>query len=175
MTDQTNPKDIIGSKKTPLSLIPPAGLEEIAKAMKNGADKYSAYNWRDKKVQYLIYIDAIMRHAQALIEREDIAEDSGVHHLGHIGANACILLDAIKYDRLVDNRPNNPNSSLLEPFVVKANAEPQGGGGYNGKFDIQAYPTTEKTVNVEHVKDAYACQTKQCRCGKITISTPKGC
>lgn len=103
--DDTNPKDLIGAKKTAISLVPPEGIREIAKAMKNGADKYGSYNWRDKKVQYMIYLDAIMRHTLALIDREDIAEDSKVHHLGHIGANATILLDAIKYDCLVDNRP----------------------------------------------------------------------
>lgn len=103
--DDTNPKDLIGCKKDSISLVPPEGIKEISKAMKNGAEKYGAYNWRDKKVQYMIYLDAIYRHTLALVDREDVAEDSQVHHLGHIGANVCILLDAIKYNCIIDNRP----------------------------------------------------------------------
>lgn len=110
----SNPKDLIGATKTPLTLIPPEGLKHIALAMQNGAKKYGAYNWRNKKVQYMIYLDAILRHALSLIDREDIAEDSQVHHLGHIGANVAILLDAIKYGCLIDNRPENPNHGKIE-------------------------------------------------------------
>lgn len=107
--DTTNPKDLIGATKDPIGLVPPEGIRQISLAMKNGADKYGAYNWRDKKVQYQIYLDAILRHTLALIDREDVAEDSQVHHLAHVGANVCILLDAIKQNCLVDNRPIKPS------------------------------------------------------------------
>lgn len=117
MTDKTNPKDLMGAKKDPISLVPPEGIRCIAKAMYYGAYEakrldgtkgYGPYNWRDNKIQYSIYLDAILRHTLALIDRLDIDPDSHQHHLGHIGANVCILLDAMKYGCLVDNRPKLP-------------------------------------------------------------------
>lgn len=117
--DITNPKDLMGQKKDLLSLVPPEGIRMIAKAMKYGAYEakqvdgtrgYGLYNWRDKKVKYSIYLDAILRHVLELIERNELDKDSNIHHLGHIGANICILLDAMKYNCLVDDRPEIPSA-----------------------------------------------------------------
>src|SRR5690348_13335418 len=95
-TDSTNPKDLIGLKKIRLSYYPPAGYIHGAAAMENGAIKYGPYNFRKTKIQYMVYLDAILRHTMALIDGEDLAEDSGVHHLGHINATTALLLDAIE-------------------------------------------------------------------------------
>lgn len=111
MNNSTNPKDLVGAKKPPLSLIPPVGLIHEAMALKNGADKYGAYNWRSKKVQSMIYIDAILRHAQCYLDGENYAEDSKVHHLAHIKACCSILLDATETGNLIDNRPPKGNAA----------------------------------------------------------------
>jgi hypothetical protein len=100
-----NPKDLLGVKKTNVSLLPAEGVLQGAKAMKHGADKYGAYNWRDNKVQAMIYIDAILRHTYEYLEGNDVDKDSGEHPIAHVIANGCLLMDAIKYDCLVDNRP----------------------------------------------------------------------
>jgi len=50
----TNPKDLEGNKKPPISLVPPSVLIHLAEAFKEGARKYGAYNWRTKKVQAMI-------------------------------------------------------------------------------------------------------------------------
>lgn len=114
MSDSTNPKDLIGMKKDPISLVPPEGIKQIARAMKYGAYEakqsdgtkgYGPYNWRNKQVQYSIYLDAILRHTLALVDGNDTDTDSGQHHLAHIGANVCLVLDAIKHQNLIDNRP----------------------------------------------------------------------
>ncbi len=107
----SNPKDIVGSKKTPLSLVPSEGIRQIALAMKSGADKYGVYNWRNKKVQTMIYIDAILRHTLEYLDREDKDKDSGLHPLAHVGANVVLLLDAIKHGNIIDNRPQNEEKS----------------------------------------------------------------
>lgn len=99
-----NPKDLLGIQKPSLSLVPSIGILKIAEAMKNGAGKYGAYNWRQNKVQMVIYLDAILRHTIALLDGEDIAIDSKLPHLSHIGANVCILLDAEAGGNLIDNR-----------------------------------------------------------------------
>lgn len=104
--DTTNPKDLLGVVKAPLSLLPPIAVAHGAHAMSDGATKYGPYNWREKKVKASIYVDACLRHLLAWQEGEECAPDSGVHHLGHGIACMGILLDAIAHGCLVDDRPN---------------------------------------------------------------------
>lgn len=104
----TNPKDLIGSKKVSITKLPLVAVLHGAHAMMNGAKKYGPYNWRGNKVQASIYADAILRHLGAWFDqKEEIAADSGVHHLGHLIASAAILLDALETGNLVDDRPEN--------------------------------------------------------------------
>lgn len=108
-----NPKDEGGNKKVPLALLPSAGIIHGARAMKNGADKYGPYNYRDKHILVMIYLDAIMRHLLSYLDGEECDEDSGVHHLGHIIANASIILDSRELGTIVDNRPTRGKASEL--------------------------------------------------------------
>ncbi len=124
--DKTNPKDLMGIKKTRISLLPAEGIRYGADAMEYGALRapradgglgYGPYNWRDKEVKYSIYLEATIRHALALLDREDLDPTSKVHHIGHIIANGAILADAIKHNCLIDDRPplptkGNPNAKL---------------------------------------------------------------
>ena len=115
-----NPKDSIGSKKSPLSLVPPSVIIHLAEAFREGAEKYGAYNWRTKKVQSLIYCDAIMRHLLAYIDGEDIDQESKKHHLDGVLASAGILIDATETGNLIDNRPVKGNASeLLTKYTRK--------------------------------------------------------
>lgn len=100
-----NPKDILGNQKISLTKFPLTALAHGAHAMMNGADKYGPYNWRAKNVKASIYIDAAMRHLAAWFEGEEVAKDSGVHHLGHAMACCAILLDAKETNCLNDDRP----------------------------------------------------------------------
>lgn len=114
-----DPKGEEGKKKPQLQLIPPVLNTQLANALAFGAyhrkDPYGPWNWRKNKVEYMTYIGAIKRHIDALLEREDVASDSGVHHLGHIAASCAIVLDAAKHGTLVDNRP--PAKLNSEPVV----------------------------------------------------------
>jgi hypothetical protein len=117
MIDETNPKDLIGITKVPMGLLPSAGKIHGAMAMKNGAAKYGPYNWREKKIKMTIYLDAIERHLLAVRDGEDIAQDSGISHLGHIIAGAAIILDAQVMDCLIDDRPKGgPAALVLDAF-----------------------------------------------------------
>jgi hypothetical protein len=100
-----NPKDLVGAKKVPLSLLPAVAVLHGSHAMVNGAKKYGAWNWRDKPVRASIYVDACLRHLLAWFDREEAAADSGVHHLGHAIACLAILLDAQEVGNLIDDRP----------------------------------------------------------------------
>jgi 5'(3')-deoxyribonucleotidase len=101
---QSNPKDSIGSDKIPLHLWPETATVLGSLGMLDGALKYGRSNFRAIGVRYSIYLDAIRRHGNALLEGEDNDPDSEIHHLGHILASAAILVDAMAADKLVDDR-----------------------------------------------------------------------
>lgn len=116
-----NPKDKIGRTKVAVGLLPAAGVIHGAAAAYYGAyqagDKqqgYGPYNWRiGPAISMTVYLDALERHILALRDGEDIAADSGVHHLGHVIAGAAIVLDALAIGNLIDDRPAKGAASKL--------------------------------------------------------------
>jgi hypothetical protein len=109
-----NPKDLIGAKKAPVDLVPPALLVGAAQALGDGAAKYGPYNWREYRVQSMTYLAAALRHILAFIDGEDVATDSGVLHLAHVAGCMAILLDAFGSGFIDDNRPpKGPAAKLL--------------------------------------------------------------
>lgn len=119
-SDSTNPKDKIGARKPNLHLIPPALWIHTAKAMENGAKKFSPYNWRENKVKGSIYVSAALRHLLSYLDGEDCASDSNVHHLGHAAACLGILLDAEATGNLIDDRPKAGQAAqLIEKFTER--------------------------------------------------------
>lgn len=116
--NSTNPKDLIGIKKPRLSLVPTSAMIHMSQAMANGADKYGPYNWREKKVQSGIYIDAALRHIMSYFDGEEVASDSGVKHLAHAMACLAILLDAEETGNLIDTRPvKGKAAEMIERFT----------------------------------------------------------
>lgn len=113
MAHGTNPKDLIGSKKVPVHLVPPASVIYQAAAMADGARKYGPYNWRKNKVMASIYVDACLRHLYAWLDGEEVAADSGVPHIGHALSCLGILADAKETGNLADDRPTPGASARL--------------------------------------------------------------
>lgn len=77
-------------------LIPPLALQEIARVLTYGGDKYGDDNWR--KVMAAAggptrYLDAALRHIQAWRMGEDSDGDSGRHPLAHAIVSLMFLLD----------------------------------------------------------------------------------
>lgn len=122
MEKGTNPKDLIGAKKVDIAQVPPVALLHEAMAFMDGDAKYGYRNWRGNKVSAKIYISACMRHLNAWAEGEEIASDSGVHHLGHARACLGILLDAQETGSLLDDRVAGSFSKVAERLndVVKS-------------------------------------------------------
>ncbi len=119
-----NPKDALGAAKVPLSLVPASAIIHCAEAFRNGAEKYGPYNWRQKNVRASIYVDAAMRHILSWFDGETLAEDSGVHHLGHAMACLSILLDAYECGSLEDDRPSQGRAAdLLDSLHREREAE----------------------------------------------------
>jgi hypothetical protein len=108
-----NPKDLMGVKKTRISLVPPASIIYQADAMEDGAFKYGPYNWREKKVGASIYYEACFRHLMAWYDGEEFAEDSKKHHLAHAIACIGIIIDAKETGNLIDDRPKKGSAAIL--------------------------------------------------------------
>lgn len=113
MTQGVNPKDLIGSMKVDLDLIPGPAEVQCALALTDGAVKYGPYNWREqgKPVQARVYTSAARRHLKKWFDGEDVDPESGASHLGHVMACCAILIDAQACGQLADNRPANGTTS----------------------------------------------------------------
>ena len=100
----SNPKDLVGSGKLPLHLVPSALTAAASVAFLNGALKYGRSNWRVAGVRASIYADAAYRHLAAWFEGEEVDPDDGVPHLSAVLACVGIILDARAAGKLNDDR-----------------------------------------------------------------------
>lgn len=104
-TKETNPKDAIGCKKPPMSVLPWPVLYEVGVGMLEGACKYRRHNYRAVGVRASIYFDATMRHMALWWEGEDLDPDSGLSHITKAIAGLVVLRDAQMRDMVTDDRP----------------------------------------------------------------------
>ena len=101
----SNPKDALGVKKIPMSVVPCNVIQEMALGMFEGAVKYGRHNYRAIGVKASVYYDATMRHLMQYWEGEDIDEDSGLSHISKALSSLCVLRDAMMQNKLNDDRP----------------------------------------------------------------------
>jgi len=150
-TKDTNPKDAVGTKKVPISVIPFTVLGELALALLEGARKYGRHNWRVAGVRASVYIDAvIMRHLAPFWEGEDIDRESGLSHITKAIAGLTVLRDSMIQGNWVDDRPPKAPKDWKEDLNKKA-AEiieryP------NAKEPYTAIKTTEVAEKPEEIK-----------------------
>lgn len=74
--------------KPRMDLLDPEHLEEIARVLTFGAEKYDAHNWR-KGIDVSRLVAAAYRHLGAINRGEDIDPESGISHVGHLGC--CVM------------------------------------------------------------------------------------
>lgn len=65
------------------SLIPPEALEEVVKVLTFGAATYGPENWKQVDNAKVRYMDASMRHGEAVRKGELYDSESNHHHLAH--------------------------------------------------------------------------------------------
>lgn len=104
-TKPTNPKDVIGSGKLPLELVPDTAVAYMALSFLEGALKYGRFNWRIAGVRASIYAAAMRRHMNKWWNGEDVDPKTQVHHLASVMACCAIILDAKLVGKLTDDRP----------------------------------------------------------------------
>ena len=111
---QTNPKDLVGSKKVPLSTLPFRVLWRVGLAMLEGMCKYGRHNYRAAGVRGSVYFDSTMRHLGSWWEGENDDPDSGFHHIDKAIAGLMVLRDSMLAGSWTDDRP----PSMREDFKV---------------------------------------------------------
>jgi hypothetical protein len=112
-----NPKARLGALKVPTHFVPPIAQLHLATAMADGARKYGPFNWREEPVSATTYKSAMDRHLAAWFDGEDIAKDSGCHHLAHVMACCALILDSEALGILNDDGPpEGPSADFLENY-----------------------------------------------------------
>jgi len=92
--------------KPQYDLIDAHALEDLAKVLTIGAQKYDRYNW--KNVEPHRYEAALLRHIQAWRMGEKKDPETGLHHMAHALANAMFLychdnLEPVEITDIEDN------------------------------------------------------------------------
>lgn len=108
----TNPKDLIGSKKAKLSVIPAGVMFEIGLGLLEGACKYGRHNYRAAGVRSSVYYDATLGHLMDWWEGQDIDPESGLNHVTKALSSLTVLRDAMLQEMLTDDRP--PRSKVFK-------------------------------------------------------------
>ena len=83
--------------KPQYGLLPPLALEETAKVLTFGAQKYEPDNWKYVPDSKRRYFDALNRHLWAWKEGEKMDPESGKHHLAHA---MCCLMFLYEHDTI---------------------------------------------------------------------------
>lgn len=89
--------------KSKWSLVDMDALEPMVKVLEFGAQKYEANNWK-KGLPFTQILDSLLRHTQAIMRGEDIDQESGLPHIGHIMCNAMFLSYMAQFRNDMDDR-----------------------------------------------------------------------
>ncbi|MGW4240967.1 dATP/dGTP diphosphohydrolase domain-containing protein [Nocardia sp. NPDC004722] len=98
-----------GRKLARFGLIPAGPLRELAELYGRGAEKYSDDNWR-KGYDWSLSFDAMMRHAWAFWDGEDIDEETGAKHIICAVWHGITLAAFMVLHPGFDNRPSRRNA-----------------------------------------------------------------
>jgi len=88
-------------------LIAQEPLEELAKLLGYGANKYSERNW-EAGFRWSVPVNAMQRHLKAFLGGEDIDPDSGAPHVVAIMCNAMFLAEFRHTHPELDDRKGGP-------------------------------------------------------------------
>jgi hypothetical protein len=91
--------------KVPLDLLPFGALEEVAKVMGHGADKYGRYNYANG-MNWSRCLGAALRHIFSWAKGDSIDPETGLNHLSHATCNLLFLLTYQQHNLGKDDRGN---------------------------------------------------------------------
>ena len=116
-TKPTNPKDTIGIRKAPMSVVPANVMAEVAVGLLEGATKYGRHNYRVAGIRASVYYDAAMRHLMSWWEGQDSDPDpqsAGLSHVTKAITSLVVLRDAMMHDMMNDDRPPKSKTFMEE-------------------------------------------------------------
>jgi len=117
---EANPKESVGIKKVPFSVLSAPVLGEVGLAMMEGARKYGRHNYREAGVMSSVYYDACMRHLTAWWEGENIDADSGMSHITKAISGLMVLRDCMINQKWNDDRPPKTKQGWVPELNKKA-------------------------------------------------------
>jgi hypothetical protein len=92
--------------KPDLSLLPFKALEDVARVMMFGANKYGRGNYK-QGLQVTRLLAAAIRHIGAFAEREDKDPESGLPHVAHAVTNLLFIMYMLENKPAMDDRDEN--------------------------------------------------------------------
>lgn len=116
---ETNPKDSVGIRKVPFSVIPMNVVAEVGLGLFEGARKYGRHNYRAVGIRASVYFDATLRHLTRWWEGEDIDEESDLSHVTKAITSLIVLRDAMLQNKWHDDRPPK-TKAFMEELNIKA-------------------------------------------------------
>lgn len=77
--------------KPRMELLPLNAIQEVAKVMTFGANKYAAHGWKSLENAEDRYTGALLRHLTAIQNGEKVDPESGLPHIAHVACNSVFL------------------------------------------------------------------------------------
>lgn len=102
--------------KTQLELLPVEALEEVAKVLTFGAQKYDEENWRGG-FKYKRIVGSTLRHIYAWVKGENKDPETGLSHLSHAACNLLFLITFEQTDTGEDDRYIYGQPKQMELFT----------------------------------------------------------
>ena len=106
-TEEQKPGTKYDKGKLQYTLIPPYALQEVARNLTEGLKKYKERdNWQKVESAQERYMDALMRHFEAIRRGETYDLDSSdptMSHMSAVAANAMFLLEFMYNPKLKNN------------------------------------------------------------------------
>ena len=78
--------------KSRCDLLPGRALIAVGQVLAYGAQKYAPSGWLTVPDAVPRYRAALMRHALAMLDGEELDQESGLPHIAHVATNALFLL-----------------------------------------------------------------------------------
>jgi len=119
-------------EKPRMYLLPPKAIQEVAKVLTFGAQKYDEDNWKKLDNLQNRYTGASLRHIFAIMEGEDLDPETECYHEAH--AICCLLF---KLEAKLEAR--SKEEGLREPESLKHQKSLSALESYRGFFRYSDY------------------------------------
>lgn len=108
--------------KLPHHLISPFAMDELARVLQKGAEKYALRNW-EQGLKWDECVGSLMRHVNAWRRGEEVDPETGLSHMAHVLCNAMFLSHFEVTKTGTDDRPQYSVLPTQEQVPAKYNKE----------------------------------------------------